>query len=105
MDAQYLLLSVEERVATVTINRPDKGNSLSPDVLAEIEAMFSASSENMASISASTSGERELPLSGRLIVTVATLSSTERRRYCASIASSLPVSVHLRERGHLIRLI
>jgi enoyl-CoA hydratase/carnithine racemase len=41
MDAQYLLLSVEERVATVTINRPDKGNSLSPDVLAEIEAKFS----------------------------------------------------------------
>ena len=32
MDA-YLLLSIEDRVATVTINRPDKGNSLSPEVL------------------------------------------------------------------------
>lgn len=40
MDTKYLLLSVDERVATVTINRPDKGNSLAPDVLAEIEAMF-----------------------------------------------------------------
>lgn len=30
MAAQYLLLDVEENVATVTINRPDKGNSLSP---------------------------------------------------------------------------
>ena len=45
MDAQYLLLSVEERVATVTINRPDRGNSLSPDVLAEIEATFSELSD------------------------------------------------------------
>lgn len=45
MDARYLLLSVEDRVATVTINRPDKGNSLSPDVLGEIETMFSGLSE------------------------------------------------------------
>jgi enoyl-CoA hydratase/carnithine racemase len=40
MTAQYLLLNVEEKVATVTINRPDKGNSLSPQVLEEIESMF-----------------------------------------------------------------
>lgn len=40
MDARYLLLNVSDRVATVTIDRPDKGNSLSPDVLGEIEAMF-----------------------------------------------------------------
>ena len=40
MPAQYLLLSVEEKVATVIINRPDKGNSLAPEVLQEIEAMF-----------------------------------------------------------------
>jgi enoyl-CoA hydratase/carnithine racemase len=40
MDARYLVLSVSEGVAAVTINRPDKGNSLSPDVLAEIEATF-----------------------------------------------------------------
>jgi len=33
MEPKYLLLSVEDRVATVTINRPDKGNSLSPQVL------------------------------------------------------------------------
>ena len=40
MDARYLVLSVSNRVATVTINRPEKGNSLSPDVLAEIEELF-----------------------------------------------------------------
>ncbi len=40
MDARYLVLSVSDNVGTVTINRPDKGNSLSPDVLAEIEEMF-----------------------------------------------------------------
>jgi len=40
MDSQYLLLTVEDNLATVTINRPDKGNSLSPDVLSEIEQMF-----------------------------------------------------------------
>lgn len=40
MDARYLNMSISEKVATVTIDRPDKGNSLSPDVLSEIEMMF-----------------------------------------------------------------
>jgi enoyl-CoA hydratase/carnithine racemase len=40
MDWKYLLLSVEEKVATVTINRPDKGNALAPEVLEEIEKLF-----------------------------------------------------------------
>jgi enoyl-CoA hydratase/carnithine racemase len=40
MEAHYLLLSVEAQVATVIINRPDKGNSLSPEVLEEVEMMF-----------------------------------------------------------------
>ena len=40
MDARYLILSISDRVATVTINRPDKGNSLSPELLSELEAMF-----------------------------------------------------------------
>ena len=33
MNFEYLTLNVAERVATVTINRPDKGNALAPDVL------------------------------------------------------------------------
>ncbi len=37
---KYLLLDVQEKVATVTINRPDKGNALAPDVLEEIEKLF-----------------------------------------------------------------
>jgi len=40
MDWEYLLLSVEAKVATVTINRPDKGNALAPEVLGEMEKLF-----------------------------------------------------------------
>lgn len=37
---KYLMLSVDVKVATVTIHRPDKGNALSPEVLEEIESLF-----------------------------------------------------------------
>jgi enoyl-CoA hydratase/carnithine racemase len=40
MEMKYLLLSVEDKVATVTIHRPDKGNSLAPEVLQEVEYIF-----------------------------------------------------------------
>ena len=40
MDFKYLLSQTDERVALVTINRPEKGNALSPEVLSEIEALF-----------------------------------------------------------------
>jgi enoyl-CoA hydratase/carnithine racemase len=40
METKYLLLSVEAKVATVTINRPDKGNSLAPEVLEEVGLLF-----------------------------------------------------------------
>lgn len=40
MDFQYLTLAVADKVATVTINRPDKGNALAPDVLEEVTSMF-----------------------------------------------------------------
>ncbi len=40
MDTRYLVLTVSDKVATVTINRPDKGNSLSPQVLEEIAVTF-----------------------------------------------------------------
>jgi enoyl-CoA hydratase/carnithine racemase len=40
MDWKYLLLSIEAKVATVTINRPDKGNALAPAVLEEVEKIF-----------------------------------------------------------------
>lgn len=40
METQHLLLAVDAKVATVTIHRPDKGNSLSPEVLVEIEGVF-----------------------------------------------------------------
>ncbi|MBN1850540.1 MAG: enoyl-CoA hydratase/isomerase family protein [Deltaproteobacteria bacterium] len=40
MNVKYLLLDVREKVAMVTINRPDKGNALTPDVLEEIEKLF-----------------------------------------------------------------
>lgn len=40
MSYEHLLLDVSHRVATVTINRPDKGNALAPDVLIEVTTMF-----------------------------------------------------------------
>ena len=40
MDLQYLTLSVENKVALVTIHRPEKRNALSPEVLEEIETLF-----------------------------------------------------------------
>lgn len=40
MESKHLVLSLEDKVATVTIHRPDKGNSLSPEVLVEIEGLF-----------------------------------------------------------------
>jgi enoyl-CoA hydratase/carnithine racemase len=40
MEIKHLLVAVDAKVATVTIHRPDKGNSLSPEVLVEIEGLF-----------------------------------------------------------------
>lgn len=42
MDFKYLILSTEGRVATLTINRPEKGNALSPSVLEEITLAFNS---------------------------------------------------------------
>lgn len=59
MELKHLLLSVESRVATVTINRPDKGNSLSPEVLVEVEALFNElSTREDAHVIVLTGGER-----------------------------------------------
>jgi enoyl-CoA hydratase/carnithine racemase len=40
MPLKHLLLAVDSKVATITIHRPDKGNSLSPEVLVELETLF-----------------------------------------------------------------
>lgn len=40
MDLKYLLLDVADKVALVTIHRPDKGNALAPEVLEEVESVF-----------------------------------------------------------------
>jgi enoyl-CoA hydratase/carnithine racemase len=40
MAYQYLLLAIADKVATITIHRPDKGNALAPDVLDEITRLF-----------------------------------------------------------------
>lgn len=42
MDLKYLLLAVDAKVATVIINRPDKGNALAPQVLDEIATVFTS---------------------------------------------------------------
>ena len=40
MDLKFLKLTIENKVALVTIHRPEKRNALSPEVLEEIEIMF-----------------------------------------------------------------
>ncbi|MFX1237103.1 MAG: enoyl-CoA hydratase/isomerase family protein [Promethearchaeota archaeon] len=47
MDLKYLKLSIEDKVALVTIHRPEKRNALSPEVLGEVEALFKELSENL----------------------------------------------------------
>ncbi len=46
MNPKYLKVSITEKVATVTIHRPEKSNALSPDVLSELDDIFSELSEN-----------------------------------------------------------
>jgi enoyl-CoA hydratase/carnithine racemase len=40
MSHTFLQLDVADRVATVTLHRPDKGNALAPAVLEEVESLF-----------------------------------------------------------------
>lgn len=59
MEPRHLLLAPENGVATVTINRPEKGNSLSPDLLEEIRDMFEElSSRTDIRVVVFTGGER-----------------------------------------------
>jgi len=59
MNLKYLKVSVDEKVATVTIYRPDKRNALSPEVLEEIENLFKDLSEREdVNVIVLTGGER-----------------------------------------------
>jgi len=59
MNLEYLKLSVDEKVATVTIYRPDKRNALSPEVLEDIENLFKDLSEREdVNVIVLTGGER-----------------------------------------------
>ncbi len=59
MNLEYLKLFVEEKVATVTIYRPEKRNALSPEVLEEIENLFKDLSEREdVNVIVLTGGER-----------------------------------------------
>ncbi len=59
MDLKYLLLTVDAKVATVTINRPDKGNALAPQVLEEVAALFaSLASREDVNVVVLTGGEK-----------------------------------------------
>jgi len=59
MDLSYLQLAVEDKVAVVTINRPEKGNALSPQVLEELERLFTdLSTRQDVNVVVLTGGER-----------------------------------------------
>jgi enoyl-CoA hydratase/carnithine racemase len=60
MTYHYLLQEVADRVATVTLSRPDKGNALSPAVLEEIAALFTALAQRQdVHVVVLTGGERQ----------------------------------------------
>lgn len=83
MAAQYLLLHVDENVATVTINRPDKGNSLSPRVLEEIEMMFAELSRRQdVHVVVLTGGERYFS-AGFDLTYIRTLQKASNEEYTA----------------------
>lgn len=46
MAYKYLLLEVEERIATITINRPEKNNAMNPDSWAELGRAIHELNEN-----------------------------------------------------------
>jgi len=59
MNAKYLKVEIEDKVATVIIHRPEKRNALSPDVLNEVENVFNELSENLdVNIIVLTGGEK-----------------------------------------------
>ncbi|SCU74526.1 putative crotonase [Cupriavidus necator] len=59
MDYQFFLLDISDKVATVTINRPDKGNALSPAVLEEVIAIFNGlAARDDVNVIVLTGGER-----------------------------------------------
>ena len=59
MSYQYLLLDIADKVATVTIHRPDKGNALAPAVLEEITGVFTALADRQdVNVALLTGGER-----------------------------------------------
>jgi enoyl-CoA hydratase/carnithine racemase len=83
MTAQYLLLDVEENVATATINRPDKGNSLSPQVLEDIEHTFTELSRRQdVHVVVLTGGERYFS-AGFDLTNIRTLHKAKNQPYTA----------------------
>lgn len=59
METKYLKLKIEEKLATVTIHRPEKRNALAPEVLEEIEYLFKDLSKmNDINVIILTGGER-----------------------------------------------
>lgn len=59
METKYLKLKIEEKLATVTIDRPEKRNALAPEVLEEIENLFKElSGRNYINVIILTGGER-----------------------------------------------
>ena len=59
MELKYLRLNIADKVAMVTIHRPDKGNALAPDVLEEIEFVFTDISKRQdVNVAVLTGGEK-----------------------------------------------
>lgn len=83
MDAQFLQLAVADKVATVTIHRPDKGNALAPQVLEEVAAVFTDLSQRQdVHVVIFTGGERYFS-AGFDLSYIRTLQKVDNEAYTA----------------------
>lgn len=82
MDYKNLLLEVNDKIATVTINRPDKLNALNHETLAELKSVFEKikSDENVFVVIITGSGEKAF-VAGADISQINKLNMVEGKKF------------------------
>ena len=101
MDMKYLLLNVEDKVATVTIHRPDKGNALAPEVLEEVEYIFTEIAKRQdVNVVVLTGGEKFFSAGFDLTI-IRKLEKVSNEDYTALFHRAYRAILYLRSAGHL----
>lgn len=82
METRFLKISIADKVATVTIDRPEKRNALSPEVLAEIEGVFNRlGDDEEANVIVLTGGEKFFS-AGFDLDYIRTIEKDANERFC-----------------------